>query len=483
MNQVLSLVKRIGLLLSLMLCLTASQAQFEKNYAPILFTGTIPEHFRESAREKSLAEIESRDRSQFSKRESKEFFVSSNYALNQVYLSGNVYFNDDLTAYVNRIVDHLLQDEPDLRADLKVQVSRFSTPNAASWRDGTILINIGLLSYLQNEAQLAFILAHEIAHFQEKHVLRSFLNQQDIKGGYFSGQTEADRMYSLLQYSRDQEFDADAKGLELYLKSDYQPTAAAEALRILEISNDDNEGEKQVSSLDLSQIFQVDSAQLCSPSKKKRVPVYFSRSNSKSTEEEDGKNMRTHPSIPDRIKALEKELSASDSVDKHFFLQPKSDFFRIRQSAFFELVGKYYQQFRYGRSLYICLLMMEQWPENEYLHVLSAKSMYWLAFYQHQEGLSKVMDDPNDYTGTPFGAYLCFLSDLETTDMEQVSKDYLQQFQEQYGRQDDIDFFLAKLMELYGDTPAALEQYRQYLSDHPDGTYQYYVERKLRPKK
>ena len=44
--------------------------------------------------------------------------------------------------------------------------------NAASLPDGTLLINTGLLGAVQNEAQLAFVLSHEISHVLQVHYWR-----------------------------------------------------------------------------------------------------------------------------------------------------------------------------------------------------------------------------------------------------------------------------------------------------------------------
>src|SRR5258706_7668528 len=43
------------------------------------------------------------------------------------------------------------------------------TINASSLPDGTLLVNTGLLGAVDNEAQLAFILSHEIAHVLQVH--------------------------------------------------------------------------------------------------------------------------------------------------------------------------------------------------------------------------------------------------------------------------------------------------------------------------
>ena len=44
--------------------------------------------------------------------------------------------------------------------------------NAYSFPDGAIYIHTGLLSHLENEAELALLLAHELAHVTRRHALR-----------------------------------------------------------------------------------------------------------------------------------------------------------------------------------------------------------------------------------------------------------------------------------------------------------------------
>jgi len=77
-------------------------------------------------------------------------------------LSGDKLFNDPLTIYVNKVADELLKNEPELRKKIKIYVTKSSDVNAHAFDKGFIFINVGLLAQLENEAQLAFILSHEI---------------------------------------------------------------------------------------------------------------------------------------------------------------------------------------------------------------------------------------------------------------------------------------------------------------------------------
>jgi predicted Zn-dependent protease len=70
------------------------------------------------------------------------------------------------------------------------------TINASSLPDGTMLVDTGLLASVQNEAQLAFVLSHEIAHVLQAHVWREANETRaqrtglliaGLVGGYFVG--------------------------------------------------------------------------------------------------------------------------------------------------------------------------------------------------------------------------------------------------------------------------------------------------------
>lgn len=76
---------------------------------------------------------------------------------------------DNLLAqdYVNRVGQSLVPANSDKRYGFKI-TSR-PMPDARSLSTGTIYVSTGLLSLVDNEAQLAYILSHEIAHIERDH--------------------------------------------------------------------------------------------------------------------------------------------------------------------------------------------------------------------------------------------------------------------------------------------------------------------------
>ena len=74
-----------------------------------------------------------------------------------------------LEPYVQRVFGQIKAANPQLPA-VQLVLSRNPEPNAHAMGNGTVMLNIGLLARLENESQLAFILCHELAHVQARHM-------------------------------------------------------------------------------------------------------------------------------------------------------------------------------------------------------------------------------------------------------------------------------------------------------------------------
>jgi predicted Zn-dependent protease len=94
-----------------------------------------------------------------------------------------------------------------------------------------------LLLRTQNEAQLAAILGHEFAHYRERHSLQRWRDARDKSNvaaflgagfGAIALIPNLALLASIYAYSRDQERQADAIGLEVMAKAGYKPIAASE---------------------------------------------------------------------------------------------------------------------------------------------------------------------------------------------------------------------------------------------------------------
>lgn len=87
---------------------------------------------------------------------------------------GQLYDNPMLQQYVNTVGQRLVpKDSPHLYA---FRLLLDPVPRAEALSTGTIFISTGLVALLDNEAQLSYVLAHEMAHIEQNHFLTKIRN-------------------------------------------------------------------------------------------------------------------------------------------------------------------------------------------------------------------------------------------------------------------------------------------------------------------
>jgi predicted Zn-dependent protease len=157
-------------------------------------------------------------------------------------------YDDPLLAeYLARVVDRLTAEE--VRAAggpaFDIAVLRDPTLNAFAMPNGKIYVHTGLLSRLDNEAQLATILGHEMTHVTHRHALRFSREAGDTPAAPPSGPAPTGPTASAILglglrlatvaaidgYGRDLEREADAGALQRLVHAGYDPE---EAPRIFE---------------------------------------------------------------------------------------------------------------------------------------------------------------------------------------------------------------------------------------------------------
>ena len=133
-----------------------------------------------------------------------------------------------------RITDPVLQDylnalscrlAADLCSDIRIYLIRQPYLNAFMAPNGMMVIFTGTLARTENEAQLAFVMAHEIGHYRGRHSLENWRHLKNVSNlmtgigsvtaGTGAGVVAALGAYAnLASFSRDQEREADALGFQ-----------------------------------------------------------------------------------------------------------------------------------------------------------------------------------------------------------------------------------------------------------------------------
>jgi len=167
----------------------------------------------------------------------------------QKVLNGSGVILEDLAlqAYLNQIVRNLQPDDVSAKMSFNVLVVKDPHLNAFAFPDGTIYVHTGLLARMDNEAQLAALLAHEMAHCTQRHALQAYRSIKDRQAFMASVQQTLARLAMVQEvarflgltgslaavtgYTREFETEADIVGLDSMVMADYDPY---EALRLFE---------------------------------------------------------------------------------------------------------------------------------------------------------------------------------------------------------------------------------------------------------
>jgi len=152
-----------------------------------------------------------------------------------------LYRDPALNQYVKRIGQRLV--ERSTRSDIpyKFHIVRDDSINAFAVPGGHIYVNTGLLQLADNEAELAGVLGHEIAHVAARHAIEQ-MRQQAIAQGVLSaaGLDESQAVQIGVELalnrpnSREDELEADRLGLQMMAKSRYAPIATVTFLQKLQ---------------------------------------------------------------------------------------------------------------------------------------------------------------------------------------------------------------------------------------------------------
>ena len=154
----------------------------------------------------------------------------------------------DMQRYLNGVMDRLTAVTPKPPFPWTIRVIDSTTLNAMNLGGGIILINSGLFKHLDSEAQLAYVIAHEMGHQIKRHLASLQSKQQftqlllgaAVLATAGVGHPDAARAINqvgslaagatLASFSRTQEIEADEIGLHILSAAEYDPHEAEKVI-------------------------------------------------------------------------------------------------------------------------------------------------------------------------------------------------------------------------------------------------------------
>ncbi len=155
-----------------------------------------------------------------------------------------------ITEYVNRVGQNIVLNS-DAKIPFTIKVIDSDEVNAFALPGGFFFVNKGLIVAADNEAELAGVMAHEIAHVTARHAMEnsgkgSLINYGLLAGIIFTGgiggailQNTAGigQALAFFKFSRGAEKEADELGVQYLYAAGYDPTAMASMFEKLASKN------------------------------------------------------------------------------------------------------------------------------------------------------------------------------------------------------------------------------------------------------
>jgi len=155
-----------------------------------------------------------------------------------------------VTEYINRVGQNVVLHS-DAKIPFTIKVIDSDEVNAFALPGGFFFVNKGLILAADNEAELAGVMAHEIAHVAARHAMENQGKMQAIQyglmgtilfGGGIAGAIAQNaggfaQLLSFMQFSRGAESEADVLGVQYLYASGYDPTAMAAMFEKLSAQN------------------------------------------------------------------------------------------------------------------------------------------------------------------------------------------------------------------------------------------------------
>jgi predicted SprT family Zn-dependent metalloprotease len=276
--------------------------------------------------------------------------------------------------YLQSIVQKIIAANPELSTlQLRVLFTRDWWANASSMGDGTIAFNAGLLILLDNEAEMAFVLCHELAHYyldhSNKRIRKSveMLNSETFKAEvkriekqeYRAGQQMEELMkktaFNFRRHGRENEAEADRYAFRFLKNTGFDCNGIITCLHLLDKIDDSLMHKPLV----LPDAFQSADYPFKNKWIQKTSSIFsqLDKNDSPLTQKEKD-SLKTHPDCIHRIELLKDSIAMIQPGKQ--FLVDENLFRNLQKELPVEIMEHNYQTGNLDRQLYYALLLLQE---------------------------------------------------------------------------------------------------------------------------
>lgn len=338
--------------------------------------------------------------------------------------------------YLDKIFNYILEKNSLDKTQFHFFIDRTSSVNAYSYEDGTIVCDLGLLTTMENEDQLAMVLCHELGHHLLNHVNNSIIKQLEkynspeflaqIKEIKKQNYDTKDKLEALLvkdvfdrrYHSRYQERAADSLGIVLYRNTGYDGKNISHVFDLLDASDG------IITVCTIQSFFKQESISINEDMFKPPKHMSFGAA----TKKEIADSLKTHPDCSQRKMAMQFYFNKNPKHGADYLVGNEQRLSAIKKVALFDEatyskdnndLGFYFYQLIQNNSLF---------PSDRYIKSEIFDTMVSICSHQKSHTLYAIVS--NQYISKndndEYNKLLKLLDNLSLKEMTQITVSYYQ---------------------------------------------------------
>ncbi len=436
-------LKKIGFFYLFIIASCAGYAQLKPVFNFLQDDSIIKKKYYQTALQNNTAAINSLAKE--NKEDYKKIYTARFKEVEELLTSSRSLTAEEAHTYLQSIVQKIIVANPELGAlELRVIFSRDWWPNAYSMGEGTIAVNAGLIIFLENEAELVFVLCHELSHYYLNHSANAIKKYVDTENSEdfqkelkrlskqaYGANAELEMLAKTLvfdsrKHSRNNEAAADSQAFKFMKNTGYDCHAIISTLQLLD-TIDEAAVFKPIS---IEQVLNFNEY----PFKKKWIQKessIFSQvdEDASPVSKKEKDSLKTHPDCAKRISLLQNSISALQNTGKIFMLN-ETFFKQLKKDFMAEITEHCYDKKNLSRNLYYNLSLLQA-GENIPMAVFSvARCLNEIYEKQQQHKLGAAIDTENKNYPDDYNQLLRFLDKVRLDEIAAINANFCRSHQD-----------------------------------------------------
>lgn len=387
----------------------------------------------------------------------KEIYNNHFEEIGELWKSSRPVTAPEVNNYLQSIVQKIFAVNPDLKnTDARVVFTRDWWPNAVSMGDGSITVNGGLVLFMEDEAEMAFVICHELAHYYLDHSNKAIKKTvQTVNSEEFKKEVKrlskqeyrvSEQMQNLFKkmafgsrrHSRDNEAEADKQAFQFMKNTGYDCNGIIKCLQLLNHIDDTSLYKPFVPETTFS--FEL------YPFKKKwtqKASAIFGQMSSDDSplSEKEKDSLKTHPDCEKRITLLQDSINKLNAGKK--FIVNEAFFNELKKQFFAEITEQEYRDDNLARNLYYSLLMLQK-GENIPLAVYSIARDFNILYQRQKDHKLGDISRENRYYPADFNLLLRMIDRLKLEEIAMLNYYFCKKYEAQMSSYKEFDVEMQK---------------------------------------